>query len=110
MRLDDAHAPVLQREIFGPVAVIVPFSTREEVIALANDTDSGLASYVFTRDQEKMDYFANNLEFGEVQLNGVKYDIYLPHGGIKNSGFGVDCSEYALDDYQIRKRVSQALV
>ncbi len=109
LRLDDPHASVLQREIFGPVAIIVPFSTREEVIALANDTDSGLASYVFTRSQETMDFFAHELEFGEIQLNGVKYDIYLPHGGIKNSGFGVDCSPYALDDYLIRKRVSQAI-
>jgi len=109
LRLDDARAPVLQREIFGPVATIIPFSTQEEVITLANDTDSGLASYVFTQDQGRMDFFANHLEFGEVQLNGVKYDIYLPHGGIKNSGFGVDCSEYALDDYLVRKRISQAL-
>lgn len=109
LRLDDVRAPVLQREIFGPVAVIVPFSTREEALMIANDTDGGLASYVFTNDQEKMNYFADRLEFGEVQLNGVKYDIYLPHGGIKNSGFGVDCSEYALDDYLIRKRVSQAI-
>jgi len=109
LRLDDPQASVLQREIFGPVAIIVPFSTREEVIALANDTNSGLASYVFTRSQETMDFFARELEFGEVQLNGVKYDIYLPHGGIKNSGFGVDCSPYALDDYLIRKRVSQAI-
>jgi succinate-semialdehyde dehydrogenase/glutarate-semialdehyde dehydrogenase len=109
LRLNDTNASVLQREIFGPVATIVPFSTREEAIRIANDTDSGLASYVFTTDQEKMDYFANHLAFGEVQLNGVKYDIYLPHGGIKNSGFGVDCSELALDDYLIRKRVSQAI-
>ncbi|WP_020568209.1 aldehyde dehydrogenase family protein [Neolewinella persica] len=109
LRLDDAHAPVLQREIFGPVATILPFFTREEAIKIANDTDGGLASYVFTNDQGNADHFAARLEFGEVQINGVKYDIYLPHGGIKNSGFGVDCSEYALDDYLIRKRVSQAI-
>ena len=109
LRLDDATASVLQEEIFGPVAVIVPFTVREEVIALANDTDSGLASYVFTRDRDTLDFFAERLAFGEVQLNGVKYAIYLPHGGIKNSGFGVDCSAYALDDYLIRKRVTEAL-
>ena len=48
--------------------------------------------------------------FGSVYVNGVKYDIYLPHGGIKNSGIGVDCSTYALDDYLIKKRVTKALV
>ncbi|TXF87972.1 aldehyde dehydrogenase family protein [Neolewinella aurantiaca] len=109
LRLDDAHAPVLQREIFGPVAIIVPFATRGEALAIANDTDGGLASYVFTTNPDAMAFFADKLEFGEVQINGVKYDIYLPHGGIKNSGFGVDCSELALDDYLIRKRVSRAI-
>ncbi len=109
LRLDDPRAPILGEEVFGPVAIVVPFTDRDEVIALANDTDSGLASYVFTRDRETMDYFAEHLDFGEVQLNGVKYAIYLPHGGIKNSGFGVDCSADALDDYLIRKRVTEAL-
>ncbi len=109
IRLEDSNAAVLQREIFGPVAIIVPFSSKEEVIELANNTDAGLASYVFSTNQETLDYFTDKLEFGEVQLNGVKYDIYLPHGGVKNSGIGVDCSTYALDDYLIKKRVSLAL-
>jgi succinate-semialdehyde dehydrogenase/glutarate-semialdehyde dehydrogenase len=64
---------------------------------------------VFSADEGKLKYFSENLEFGEVQLNGVKYDIYLPHGGIKNSGIGVDCSSYALDDYLIKKRVTRTL-
>ncbi|WP_420400490.1 aldehyde dehydrogenase family protein [Flagellimonas sp.] len=105
----DNRAEVLNHEIFGPVALIVPFKTKEEAIALANNTDAGLASYVFSENKETLNYFADKLEFGEVQLNGVKYDIYLPHGGVKNSGIGVDCSTYALDDYLIKKRVSLAL-
>ena len=68
-----------------------------------------MASYVFSKDEETLSFFETHLEFGEIQLNGVKYDIYLPHGGIKNSGIGVDCSTYALDDYLIKKRVSKAL-
>ncbi|MCG9793716.1 aldehyde dehydrogenase family protein [Flavobacterium algicola] len=109
IRLEDKKAAILQKEFFGPVAILVPFSTQEEVIELANDTDAGLASYVFSTDEKKLQFFAENLEFGEVQLNGVKYDIYLPHGGVKNSGIGVDCSGYALDDYLIKKRVTKAL-
>ena len=109
IRLQDNKADILQHEIFGPVAIIVPFSTKEEVIQLANNTDAGLASYVFSKNEETLSYFSEKLEFGEVQLNGVKYDIYLPHGGIKNSGIGVDCSTYALDDYLIKKRVTRAL-
>lgn len=110
IRLNDPHAEILQQEIFGPVALIVPFSTKEEVIELANNTPAGLASYVFSKDEAILDFFTEKLAFGEIQLNGVKYDIYLPHGGIKNSGIGVDCSTYALDDYLIKKRVSKALV
>ncbi|PHN94067.1 NAD-dependent succinate-semialdehyde dehydrogenase [Maribacter sp. 6B07] len=109
IRLKDNNAEILQHEIFGPVAIIVPFKTKEEVIDLANNTDAGLASYVFSENEDTLNYFADKLEFGEVQLNGVKYDIYLPHGGVKNSGIGADCSTYALDDYLIKKRVSLAL-
>ncbi len=109
IRLNDNRAEILQHEIFGPVALIVPFSTKEEVLELANGTDAGLASYVFSKKEETLAYFSEKLEFGEVQLNGVKYDIYLPHGGVKNSGIGVDCSTYALDDYLIKKRVTKAL-
>lgn len=110
IRLEESHAEVLQKEIFGPVAIIVPFSSKEEVIELANNTDAGLASYVYTQDDTKLNFFTEKLAFGEVHLNGLKYDIYLPHGGIKNSGMGVDCSVFALDDYLIKKRVTQALV
>jgi succinate-semialdehyde dehydrogenase/glutarate-semialdehyde dehydrogenase len=109
IRLKDKNAPILQKEFFGPVAILIPFSTEEEVLQLANNTEAGLASYVFSADEGKLKYFSENLEFGEVQLNGVKYDIYLPHGGIKNSGIGVDCSSYALDDYLIKKRVTRTL-
>lgn len=109
IKLKNNKAEILQHEIFGPVALIVPFSTLEEVIELANDTEAGLASYVFSKDEVKLDFMTQKLAFGEVQQNGVKYDIYLPHGGIKNSGIGVDCSTFALDDYLIKKRVSKAL-
>lgn len=95
-----------QQETFGPIAPIFKFKTEEEVLALANDTEYGLASYLFTDDPERQARFANALAFGEVQINGVKYAIYLPHGGIKNSGIGHDCSALALEDYLIKKRVT----
>ncbi|NJB84018.1 aldehyde dehydrogenase family protein [Wenyingzhuangia aestuarii] len=109
IKLSNPKSEVLEHEIFGPVALIVPFTSKEEVLELANNTDAGLASYVFTENKETQTYFSQKLAFGEVQINGVKYDIYLPHGGIKNSGIGVDCSEFALEDYLIRKRISVQL-
>ncbi len=96
-------------ETFGPVAAIMPFESDDEVLALANDTDYGLASYIFTNDHKRIERFTEALEFGEIQINGVKYAIYLPHGGIKNSGIGHDCSHLALDDYLVKKRISTAL-
>jgi succinate-semialdehyde dehydrogenase/glutarate-semialdehyde dehydrogenase len=98
-----------QQETFGPIAPIFKFKTEDEVLALANDTEYGLASYLFTEDAERQARFANELQFGEVQINGVKYAIYLPHGGIKNSGIGHDCSALALDDYLIKKRVTTTI-
>ena len=85
------------------------FSSDEEVLKLANDTEFGLASYLFTNDHKRIQRFSEELEFGEIQINGVKYAIYLPHGGIKESGIGHDCSHLALDDYIVKKRISAAL-
>lgn len=96
-------------ETFGPVAGIMSFDSDDEVLALANDTEYGLASYIFTNNHKRIQRFTEDLEFGEIQINGVKYAIYLPHGGIKNSGIGHDCSHLALEDYLVKKRVSTAL-
>ncbi len=100
---------LFQEETFGPIAPFMSFDNDEEVLALANDTEFGLASYIFTDSNERIHYFSEQLAFGEVQVNGVKYAIYLPHGGIKNSGIGHDCSHLALEDYLVKKRVSVAL-
>ena len=100
---------LFQEETFGPIAPFMSFDNDEEVLALANDTEFGLASYIFTDSNERIHYFSEQLAFGEVQVNGVKYAIYLPHGGIKNSGIGHDCSHLALEDYLVKKRISIAL-
>ena len=97
---------IFHEEIFGPVASLISFKTEDEVIKSANNTKYGLASYLFTNNKERINRFINELDFGEVQINGIKYDIYLPHGGIKESGVGHDCSELALDDYLIKKRIT----
>lgn len=109
IKIDHPKSPILNMETFGPIALIIPFKTKEEALQIANDTEAGLASYVYSENKEIQDYFSEGLAFGEIQINGVKYDIYLPHGGIKNSGIGVDCSEYALEDYLIKKRVTVQL-
>ncbi len=98
-----------REEIFGPVAAMMKYVTVEEAIELGNDTEYGLASYLFSNDQSVIRKVSEELMFGEVQVNGVKYAIYLPHGGIKESGIGHDCSYLALNDYLVKKRISTAL-
>ncbi|WP_460190370.1 NAD-dependent succinate-semialdehyde dehydrogenase [Urechidicola sp. KH5] len=100
---------LFKEETFGPIAPIMSFDTDDEVLELANNTEYGLASYIFTNNHKRVQRFSEELQFGEVQVNGVKYAIYLPHGGIKNSGIGHDCSHLALDDYLVKKRISVAI-
>lgn len=101
---------IYQEEVFGPVVSVLTFKDETEVLAAANATQAGLSSFVFTGDSDRADRCAQALRFGEVQVNGVKYAIDLPHGGIKQSGVGHDCSYLALHDYLAPKRVTRALV
>lgn len=100
---------ICREEVFGPVVSLLSFDHEADVVRMANDTDAGLASYIFTSDAERSERCAQQLRFGEVQINGVKYGIDLPHCGVKQSGVGVDCSYLALDDYLVPKRVTRAL-
>ncbi len=95
-----------KEEVFGPVASMLTFEDEADVLKKANDTEAGLVAYIYSKNMYRIQRLSEQLEFGEVQINGFKYAIYLPHGGIKESGIGKDCSQYALDDYLIRKRVS----
>ncbi|MDZ8275274.1 aldehyde dehydrogenase family protein [Microbacterium aquimaris] len=95
-----------REEIFGPVAAVQRFRDVDDAIARANDTDAGLSSFVFGSDPDTIARIVGELQFGEVQVNGVKYAIELPHGGMKQSGVGFDCSVLALDDYLVIQRVS----
>lgn len=84
-----ADAPVLSREIFGPVAPIVTFSTEEEAVRLANDTIHGLAAYLYTSDLSRGMRVAEALESGMVGVNrGLISDPAAPFGGVKQSGIG----------------------
>ena len=100
---------VYKEEVFGPIVSVIPFESTQRVIAQANSTDVGLSSFVFTNDATLATSVAEQLEFGEVHVNGICYEINLPHCGIKQSGNGVDCSEHALNEYYTIKRISTSL-
>ena len=91
---------VFRNEIFGPGAPVVRFSTEEEVIAMANDTEFGLASYFYTRDIGRVWRVAEALEYGIVGINeGIISNEMAPFGGVKESGSGREGSKYGIDDY-----------
>ncbi|MEM9848309.1 MAG: NAD-dependent succinate-semialdehyde dehydrogenase [Bacteroidota bacterium] len=91
---------VFREEIFGPVAPVFQFSTEEEVIALANDTNFGLASYFYGRDYARIWRVAEALEYGMVGINtGMISTSVAPFGGIKESGFGREGSKYGTADF-----------
>ena len=101
---------VYRQETFGPIISLIPFSDEARLVEMANDCEEGgLTAYIFTRNLARAEHYAGQLRYGEIQINGVKYDIDLPHGGIGQSGIGHDCSALALHDYLVLKRVTRAL-
>ncbi|MEC7074971.1 MAG: NAD-dependent succinate-semialdehyde dehydrogenase [Pseudomonadota bacterium] len=91
---------VFRNEIFGPVAPVTVFQTEEEAIALANDTEFGLASYFYTRDIGRVWRVSEALEYGIVGVNeGIISNEMAPFGGVKESGSGREGSKYGIEDY-----------
>ncbi len=91
---------VAKEETFGPLAPLFRFSTDEEAIAMANDTEFGLASYFFSRDIGRVWRVAEALEYGMVGINtGLISNEVAPFGGVKQSGLGREGSKYGLDEY-----------
>jgi len=89
-----------REEIFGPVAPVFRFKTEEEAIAMANDTEFGLAAYMYTRDNARSWRVAEALEYGMVGLNtGLISNEVAPFGGVKQSGVGREGSRYGIDEY-----------
>ncbi|WP_281890603.1 aldehyde dehydrogenase [Paenibacillus sp. YYML68] len=93
-------------EIFGPVMPIMSYSDLDAVIREANSSEHGLASYVYGSNIQDIFRVADSLEVGTVCVNGPQYSVSLPHGGVKESGIGKDCSSYSLEEYYYLKRVS----
>jgi lactaldehyde dehydrogenase/glycolaldehyde dehydrogenase len=97
---------VLQREVFGPVASIMPFDEFEEAIAIANDSRYGLSAYLFTNDLRRAMAAMRAIRFGELYINragGEQLQGY--HTGYRESGLGGDDGKYGLDGYLRRKTV-----
>ncbi|GBF50006.1 succinate-semialdehyde dehydrogenase [Leptospira ryugenii] len=95
---------VSKEETFGPVSSIQTFRTEEEAIQIANDTEFGLASYVFTSNIARLFRVAEGLEYGMVGINeGLISSEQVPFGGVKFSGMGREGSKYGIEDYIVTK-------
>jgi succinate-semialdehyde dehydrogenase/glutarate-semialdehyde dehydrogenase len=91
---------IMHEETFGPVAAVTRFKTEAEVIAAANDTEFGLASYFYSRDIGRVWRVAEKLEYGMVGINtGIMSNEVAPFGGVKQSGLGREGSKYGIDEY-----------
>jgi succinate-semialdehyde dehydrogenase/glutarate-semialdehyde dehydrogenase len=95
-----ANARILKEEVFGPVAPIVGFDTEEQGIAAANDTEYGLAAYIWTQSLDRALRVAESVEAGMVGVNrGVISDPAAPFGGVKESGFGREGGSEGIEEY-----------
>lgn len=102
----DPSSEIVKDEVFGPVLAAMPFDSDDEAIALANDTVYGLAASVWTKDVYRALRGTEQIRAGCVWVNDhISIISEMPHGGMKQSGFGKDMSTYSFDDYTVVKHV-----
>jgi succinate-semialdehyde dehydrogenase / glutarate-semialdehyde dehydrogenase len=102
-----AEARIFKEEVFGPVAPIIGFDTEEEGIAAANDTEYGLAAYIYTQGLDRALRVAEAIEAGMVGVNrGVISDPAAPFGGVKQSGFGREGGTEGIEEYLDTKYIA----
>ncbi len=101
---------IIQKEVFGPVITVQPFTDEAQAIAYANGVEFGLASSVWTKDHGRAMRLSKALDFGCVWINThIPLVAEMPHGGFKKSGYGKDLSAYGFEDYTRVKHVMTSL-
>lgn len=102
----EAGSSIMQEEVFGPVLVVTPFDDFDEVVRAANDSPYGLAAGIWTEGLSNATRLAGRIKAGTIWINShAMYDASLPIGGMKQSGFGRDSGQVALENYLDLKTV-----
>ncbi len=96
---------VAREEIFGPVLAVIPYTTEQEALEMANDTPFGLGGYVFSGDRKRGYDFACGLRAGRVSFNGAATNSWTPMGGYKQSGIGREMGIFGLEEYLETKSI-----
>ncbi|HEX6194985.1 MAG TPA: aldehyde dehydrogenase family protein [Jiangellaceae bacterium] len=96
-----------REEVFGPVLAMLPFSGDDEAVALANDSDYGLAGAVWSADEERALSVAARLETGAVDINGAAFNPAAPFGGYKQSGIGRELGRYGIEEFLHTKAIQR---
>ena len=90
---------IAQEEIFGPVLAIIPYDSEADAIAIANDSQYGLAGGVWAGTNERALAVAKQLRTGQVDINGGRFNVLAPFGGYKKSGIGREIGPLAIEEY-----------
>jgi len=90
---------IAQEEIFGPVLSIIPYDTEDEAIAIANDSNYGLAGGVWASSDEKAFEVARKIRTGQIEINGGSFNVIAPFGGYKQSGIGRELGQFGFEEF-----------
>jgi aldehyde dehydrogenase (NAD+) len=96
---------IAKEEIFGPVLAVIPYSSEQQALEIANDSPYGLGGYVFAGDRKKGYEFAAGLRAGRICFNGAATNSVTPMGGYKQSGIGRSMGSVGLEEYLETKSV-----
>ncbi|WP_349975088.1 aldehyde dehydrogenase family protein [Pseudomonas sp. WHRI 8519] len=101
----DAASEIAQQEVFGPVVCLLPYDTEEEAIKIANSTNYGLSGAVWSRDLNRANKVAEQLQTGQVIINGAPQNLATPFGGWKDSGFGRENGKFGIEDLLVFRSI-----